>query len=55
MKIILDDEQDAPHKCRVEIIGDGEDAADLVQLFKQAMLGMGFHPDTVKEWFPDEV
>jgi hypothetical protein len=49
MKVTIETEFE---KCTVE--GDGVDMHDTVQLIKQALLGVGFHPETVKEYFEEE-
>jgi hypothetical protein len=36
-------------KCTVE--SDAVIFGELVELFKQCAIGVGFHPDTVKEYF----
>jgi len=54
MKIILDNQADSPYHQKVEIEGDGEDINAAGDLIKQALLGMGFHPDSVKELFNEE-
>jgi len=54
MKIILDNQMESPYYQRVEIEGNGEDIWAYGDIIKQALLGIGFHPNSVKELFGEE-
>jgi hypothetical protein len=54
MKIIIDNQMESPYHQRVEIEGDGEDIWAYGEIIKQALLGLGFHPNNIKELFNEE-
>jgi hypothetical protein len=54
MKIILDDQQPEPFHTKVEIEGSASDIWGVGELIKQALLGMGYHPNTVRNLFYEE-
>jgi len=41
-------------KMKAEISGEGSDIWSVGELIKQALLGIGYHPDTVKDLFNEE-
>ena len=45
MKIIIEGEG-----IKSEITGNAVEMQEVMELIKQALLGYGFHPDTVKEY-----
>jgi hypothetical protein len=57
MRIEFDNQCDHPYnlKCIIETgKNSGEDIWQIGELLKQALLGIGYHPDTVNLLFPEE-
>lgn len=51
MRIEIDNQLEHPFHSKVIIETDSEDIWSIGEDIKQALLGMGFHPDNVKELF----
>jgi len=54
MMITLDNQQEKPYNIQIQLIGDAEEIVEVMDLIKQALMGYGFHPESIKEYFGDE-
>lgn len=54
MKITLDNQLEQPYNQIVTIEGSAETLTEAMELIRQALLGLGYHSESIKDYFGED-